>query len=117
MCPSCEQYNGFSADGDYNKPIPAQYDECLNKPVLPRKRYLLKNNSNGLCWTCNRNQELKMYQLASFSPRNPAKFDEEVESFKYVCLNECRVYCIVQYSLQEDFLRKLSLFIFLIAIT
>ncbi|XP_019495380.1 PREDICTED: transmembrane protein 201 isoform X3 [Hipposideros armiger] len=29
-CPHCEQYNGFQENGDYNKPIPAQYMEHLN---------------------------------------------------------------------------------------
>lgn len=38
--------------------------------------------ANGLCLPCNRNQELKMQQLASFEPTNEAYFDEEVEDFR-----------------------------------
>lgn len=38
--------------------------------------------SNGLCELCNRNQELKMQQLASFEPDDEAYFDEEVENYR-----------------------------------
>lgn len=38
--------------------------------------------TNGLCQPCNRNQELKMQQLATFEPENEAYFDEEVEDFR-----------------------------------
>ena len=28
-CLHCEQYNGFTEDGDYNKAIPSQYDVSI----------------------------------------------------------------------------------------
>lgn len=34
---------------------------------------------NGLCTQCNLNQELKVFQLASFVPTSEAKFDKELE--------------------------------------
>lgn len=37
---------------------------------------------NGLCEPCNRNQELKVQQLASFEPENEAYFDEEIEEYR-----------------------------------
>lgn len=37
---------------------------------------------NGLCQPCNRNQELKVQQLATFEPQNDAYFDEEVEEYR-----------------------------------
>lgn len=38
--------------------------------------------TNGLCPPCNRNQELKVQQLASFEPQNDAYFDEEIEEYR-----------------------------------
>lgn len=43
--------------------------------------YALKK-SNGLCYNCNRNQELMILQLASFVPDNEENFDEEVEKYR-----------------------------------
>lgn len=40
--------------------------------------------NNGLCNTCNTNQQLKIHQLAMFSPIDESKFDEEVERYQYV---------------------------------
>ncbi|XP_069700635.1 uncharacterized protein [Periplaneta americana] len=88
-CPHCEQYNGFLPDGSYNKAIPAQHDELLNHPVhavsntvLGKKSTTLETNGNGLCRKCNINQELKVQQLAGFTPVNPAHYDEEVDEFR-----------------------------------
>lgn len=38
--------------------------------------------NNGLCVICNRNQELKIHQLAAFVPKNEDNFEEEVEEYK-----------------------------------
>lgn len=37
---------------------------------------------NGLCKSCNRNQDLKVHQLASFVPENEYNFDEEVSEYE-----------------------------------
>ncbi|XP_055317777.1 uncharacterized protein LOC129576561 [Sitodiplosis mosellana] len=87
-CPKCEQYNGFSEDGDYNCDIPAQRSVKLNK--WKTSSFSSMNGSisgrltpmNGLCEPCNRNQELKVQQLASFEPENEAYFDEEIEEYR-----------------------------------
>ena len=87
----------FSQDGSYNKAIPAQHDELLNRPVhalFPRKKMPSDTNGNGLCRKCNINQELKVQQLAMFTPINPAHDDEEVDEYRYVyphslLLNAC----------------------------
>ncbi|XP_071446129.1 transmembrane protein 201 homolog [Hetaerina americana] len=82
-CPACDQYNGFLSDGDYNKSIPAQHDQDLNRPILPkREKNQAKKSTVGLCWKCNCNQELKIYQLASFTPINPLNYDQEIEGFR-----------------------------------
>ncbi|KAG9353169.1 hypothetical protein JZ751_017745 [Albula glossodonta] len=89
-CPYCEQYNGFQENGDYNKPIPAQYMEHLNHGVsagLPNpettKTLQWVNCQMLLCKKCNNNQTLKIKQLASFVPREDEKYDEEIEVFKH----------------------------------
>lgn len=43
--------------------------------------YALKK-TNGLCYNCNRNQELMVLQLAAFVPDNEDFFDEEVEQYR-----------------------------------
>ncbi|KAM9299273.1 transmembrane protein 201 [Gastrophryne carolinensis] len=89
-CPNCEQYNGFQENGDYNKPIPAQHSEHLNHPVssgkmiaevLPPQQWV--NCQLLLCKKCFNNQNTKIKQLASFSPREEDRYDEEIEVYKH----------------------------------
>ncbi|XP_039223236.1 transmembrane protein 201 isoform X1 [Crotalus tigris] len=89
-CPNCEQYNGFEENGDYNKPIPAQYMENLNHVVSgagafydPTKPQQWVSSQLLLCKKCNNHQTMKIKQLASFSPREEGKYDEEIEVYKH----------------------------------
>ncbi|KAK0150946.1 Transmembrane protein 201 [Merluccius polli] len=89
-CPVCEQYNGFQENGDYNKPIPAQYTENLNHgvsaspPVSETPKTLQWVNTQMLlCRKCNNNQSSKIRQLASFIPRDDENYDEEIEAYKH----------------------------------
>ncbi|XP_056456317.1 transmembrane protein 201 isoform X2 [Gadus chalcogrammus] len=89
-CPTCEQYNGFQENGDYNKPIPAQYLENLNHgvsaslpPSDPPQTLQWVNTQMLLCRKCNNNQSSKIKQLASFTPRDDENYDEEVEAYKH----------------------------------
>lgn len=71
-------------DGDYNCDIPAQRSVKLNKwktSSFPSISDRL-TPTNGLCEPCNRNQELKVQQLACFEPENEADFDEEIEEYR-----------------------------------
>lgn len=78
----------FSQDGDYNCDIPAQRSSKLNKWKV--SSFSSVNGStngratpvNGLCDPCNRNQELKVQQLASFEPENENYFDEEIQEYR-----------------------------------
>ncbi|CAG07536.1 unnamed protein product, partial [Tetraodon nigroviridis] len=77
-------------NGDYNKPIPAQYMEHLNHGVsggLPTsetpKTQQWVNCQMLLCRKCNNNQSLKIKKLASFIPRNEENYDEEIEAYKH----------------------------------
>ncbi|KAF4520911.1 hypothetical protein B566_EDAN014418 [Ephemera danica] len=89
-CPFCEQYNGFLPllfillihDGNYNKIIPEQSDELLNHTMVTAKRGPYISSDNGLCRKCNINQELKIQQLASFTPIDSARYDEEIELYR-----------------------------------
>lgn len=83
-CPSCTQYNGFSEDGDYNREISEQHYSKMN---TSNSRFCEKTNIrlptvNGLCEGCNRNQEIKVIQLANFKPRIEAKWEEEIEEYR-----------------------------------
>lgn len=83
-CPSCSQYNGFSEDGTYNREIPEHHSSKLNafaKGFCQRTDSRLPN-VNGLCEPCNRNQEMKVIQLANFKPRVESKYDEEIEDYR-----------------------------------
>ncbi|XP_035239141.1 transmembrane protein 201-like isoform X1 [Anguilla anguilla] len=89
-CPNCEQYNGFQENGDYNKPIPAQYSEHLNHGVSPGfslhespRRPQWANCPTLLCKKCNNSQTLKIRQLSSFMPRDDDKYDEEIEVYRH----------------------------------
>ncbi|XP_041859646.1 transmembrane protein 201 [Melanotaenia boesemani] len=89
-CPNCDQYNGFQENGDYNKPIPAQYMEHLNhgisgSPLSSETPKTLQwvNCQMLLCRKCNNNQAAKIKQLASYIPRDDENYDEEIEAYKH----------------------------------
>ncbi|KAM4562574.1 transmembrane protein 201 [Odontesthes bonariensis] len=89
-CPNCDQYNGFQENGDYNKPIPAQYMEHLNHGVSGSppssetpKTLQWVNCQMLLCRKCNNNQSTKIKQLASYIPRDDENYDEEIEAYKH----------------------------------
>ncbi|PIK58877.1 putative transmembrane protein [Apostichopus japonicus] len=70
-CPHCEQYNGFTEDGDYNKPIPAMYHSQLNQRRIHTE--VVGHPPvyhNFLCDDCQANQINKIQQLTAFVPLN-----------------------------------------------
>ncbi|XP_078463893.1 transmembrane protein 201 [Lampetra planeri] len=101
-CPHCEQYNGFREDGDYNKPIPAQHSEYLNHGTPTGGAWEATRSSGGagagssgsvvqqwvssrhlLCRRCAANQQLKIRQIANFTPRSEDSYDDEVELYRH----------------------------------
>ncbi|CAH1980130.1 unnamed protein product [Acanthoscelides obtectus] len=78
-CPSCFQYNGFSEDGGYNKVIEAQHAVGFTRL---KSNVKTEPSTNYLCTYCNNNQQLKVYQLAKFTPLNEDKYDIEIEHFQ-----------------------------------
>ncbi|KAG7307418.1 hypothetical protein JYU34_007607 [Plutella xylostella] len=77
-CPKCEQYNGFTKDGDYNKQLFNHNDHNSKIPKVFRK----SPPKNGLCKMCNINQQLKVAQLANFVPMNERNYDNEIDSYR-----------------------------------
>lgn len=88
-CPHCEQYNGFQENGDYNKPIPAQYMEHLNHvssaptPRDPAQPQQWVSSQVLLCRRCSHHQTTKIKQLAAFTPREEGRYDEEIEVYRH----------------------------------
>lgn len=73
-CPTCEQYNGFTPDGGYNRPMRSQEYGAKRETM----RYCRSNGPdvfamargfvNGLCEKCNLNQNLIIESLNKFEP-------------------------------------------------
>ncbi|CAL4094582.1 unnamed protein product [Meganyctiphanes norvegica] len=86
VCTHCEQYNGFSEDGDYNRDIPSQYCEALNTPTGFHRSKTSSSPTlaigNGLCQTCNLNQTLKLRALSDYTPINEDEYDREIEEYR-----------------------------------
>lgn len=79
-------------NGDYNKPIPAQFMEHLNHGVsagLPvseaPKTLQWVNCQMLLCKKCNNHQTVKIKQLASFTPREEVRLNKIKSLFKLRC--------------------------------
>lgn len=114
-CPSCEQYNGFKEDGDYNKPIPAQHDERLNftapASCQSDSSPLKMKTSNQLCSACNYHQLVKIRLLANFTPTEEGQFEAEAEEYRrhleevYALCPSCDVQVKRTLLLQDSLLR------------
>ncbi|XP_072943533.1 uncharacterized protein [Epargyreus clarus] len=78
VCPKCEQYNGFTKDGDYNKVLNSSIDHSCKSP----KVFQRSPPRNGLCKMCNINQQLKVTQLANFVPMNDNNYDHEIDNYR-----------------------------------
>ncbi|VDM17204.1 unnamed protein product [Hydatigera taeniaeformis] len=91
FCISCKQYNGFTESGDYNRPLPAQYEANLNPYIFTSPRNLTVNNSKSdiLCVLCAQRQAYKIDQLARFEPSNEASWDQELDQFKKELEGRC----------------------------
>lgn len=91
-CPKCEQYNGFTKDGDYNREIIQQLD-CSNISAIKNSSFSSSSSggiftkpalpaNNGFCAECNEAQRLKIEKLAQFEPKNESRFDEEIKVYE-----------------------------------
>ena len=109
-CSSCGQYNGFTKDGDYNKEVNGQFSD---HPVNLSKKFASNQESqnddiSALCDTCNRNQEMKVYQLKQFEPVNPKTEDYELEEYTahlertYRLCRQCKIPLIFSVKLHVE---------------
>ncbi|XP_004679368.1 PREDICTED: transmembrane protein 201 [Condylura cristata] len=81
---------GLQTNGDYNKPIPAQYLEHLNHvvsgtpgPRAPEQPQQWVSSQVLLCRRCSHHQTTKIRQLAAFTPRDEGRYDEEIEAYRH----------------------------------
>lgn len=82
VCKKCDQYNGFTKDGDYNQVIPEQHYNSLND----QKFNSMRQNANRytkttetLCDKCNSEQWMKLRREREFNPDIPSDDDEGYE--------------------------------------
>ncbi|KAH8272736.1 hypothetical protein KR026_007450 [Drosophila bipectinata] len=97
-CPHCDQYNGFTKDGDYNRDMTSQRDCSHNSDkshsqgsssICANSYYadVLAANpapaqTNGLCDLCNEAQRLKVEKLSQFEPKNESRFEQELKVYR-----------------------------------
>ncbi|KAE9555217.1 hypothetical protein FO519_001567 [Halicephalobus sp. NKZ332] len=82
-CRSCEQYNGFNEDGDYNKYFVEQKASELNRVTNAcEKDAGPLQFVNGLCNECNGKQQLLISRLNSFEARDESNYLEEYQNYK-----------------------------------
>ncbi|CAB4066754.1 unnamed protein product [Lepeophtheirus salmonis] len=77
-CPSCDGYNGFSNDGDYNTDLKTS---SLRPQRYARPQIKAPIHSD-LCRDCELNQCLKVSQLSAFVPKDERNFDMEIEDYE-----------------------------------
>lgn len=86
LCPWCEQYNGFSKNGDYTNDIPEQYATskvsmryCSMVEQRDSRNVIFKGH---LCTDCNKREGLKLLELSNFEPKNGRRYNVELKGFK-----------------------------------
>ncbi|KAL2720037.1 uncharacterized protein V1478_010303 [Vespula squamosa] len=85
LCPSCEQFNGFSENGDYMYDIPELYKDSTDNSVkyCRNQSKIELFHKNTLCKECNKHQKIKLAELSNFEPTNEKKYDQEIQQFKH----------------------------------
>ncbi|EFN71895.1 Transmembrane protein 201 [Camponotus floridanus] len=100
LCSWCEQYNGFSKNGDYMYNIPEQY--ATSNMSTRYCRLIKQSNSrnismNHLCEDCNKQENLKLLELSNFEPKSERHYNAELTKFKkylekrYPLCNNCKL--------------------------
>jgi len=102
FCPSCEQYNGFNEQGDYNRPIPAFTNASLNKPANLVTRRPWPTPPEILCAVCTHNQRLKIQQRNVFDSKN----EDEIDHFEKMLEGTYRLCPRCQQAVREEVQRK-----------
>ena len=96
FCSTCSQYNGFTESGDYNRSLPAQFDESLNPrssalPSSSNSSISKPSRSDILCALCTQRQAYKIAQLARFEASDEANWENELGHFKQKLESYCQL--------------------------
>ncbi|CAJ0587085.1 unnamed protein product, partial [Mesorhabditis spiculigera] len=86
VCPTCDQYNGFTAEGDYNRRVPGQYRPLTRQPsknfCANRAAEAHSLNDNILCAECNHKQTIIVERINNFEPTNEDRWQAELDDYK-----------------------------------
>jgi len=107
ICSRCDQYNGFTPDGNYNRPLG---EDSVYRERFVKVQEALAAPDNGLCNDCNLNQQLKVSQMASYSYQgeNGQDWDSGVEDYArhlervYRLCSKCEDVLFVKLSQQDS---------------
>jgi len=80
ICPFCDQYNGWNEDGDFNKTIDFNMESNTR---FVKEQKSSAPHENGLCRSCNLNQELKIAQVARATKEGP-ELEEYIQHLEKV---------------------------------
>lgn len=82
-CTTCDQYNGFKKNGDYQKEVPEMYNDLpYTPPKFCANQGQDMKTTNMLCSSCLQNQTYIIEGLKEFEPTDDRYFDEELEQYK-----------------------------------
>jgi len=83
VCSVCDQYNGFTNDGDYNQVLPEQHYTSLNdqkfRQIAKQNTKKYKKTTESLCDKCNSEQWMKLRREREFNPDIPSDDEEGYE--------------------------------------
>eukprot|EP00743_Colponemidia_sp_Colp-15_P011191 GILK01012453.1.p1 GENE.GILK01012453.1~~GILK01012453.1.p1 ORF type:complete len:506 (+),score=83.12 GILK01012453.1:34-1551(+) len=122
ICPHCDQYNGFTKDGNYNQDISsltAHHSYTTNtystdSAGLSRSspRPSSSTHASPLCASCAHNTLQYVQSIAQFEPSNEARFQQEAEEYRenmerlYRLCNRCSETVQTSLTTLDDKLRK-----------
>lgn len=78
ICNRCDQYNGFTPDGNYNRPLG---EDSVYRDRFVKIQEVLAAPDNGLCTDCNLNQQLKVSQMSSYQGEHGEDWERGVEDY------------------------------------
>ncbi|KAF8565341.1 hypothetical protein P879_09212 [Paragonimus westermani] len=81
-CNFCDQYNGFTEDGGYNKLIASQFDTAPPSRNFRSSYGNFTSDSDILCTACSLKQSKIVKKLADFEPQCQENWDAELKEFR-----------------------------------
>ncbi|KAF6774358.1 hypothetical protein AHF37_11467 [Paragonimus kellicotti] len=81
-CNFCDQYNGFTEDGGYNKLIASQFDTASPNKNFRSSYGNFTSDSDILCAACSLKQSIIVKKLADFEPHCQENWNAELKEFR-----------------------------------